>query len=153
MKTLWVSLSKISFWNQTPPLWDGKHMSCSTASTSMLITCLNVWIKNCKKKMLIYLYSGTSTNNNKQQHCSAVSIANLSGLSKIIEKTSDKMCRQNQDRFGGSLRIRHLRFILASWNKTRRRTRAWGLIENKLRPWWGGGGGRLGGVCFLLFPA
>lgn len=88
--------------------------------------------------MLIYLYSGTSTNNNKQQHCSAVSIANRSGLSKIIEKTSNKMCRQNRDRFGGGLRIRHLRFILASWNKTRRRTRAWILIENKMSGWWGG---------------
>lgn len=88
--------------------------------------------------MLIYLYSGTSTNNNKQQHCSAVSIANRSGLSKIKEKTSNKMCRQNRDRFGGGVRIRHLRFILASWNKTRRRTRAWILIENEMSGWWGG---------------
>lgn len=50
------------------------------------------------------------------------------------------MSRQNQDRFGGSLRIRRFRFILANQNKIRRRTREWGLIENKMSGWWGGAG-------------
>ena len=50
------------------------------------------------------------------------------------------MRRQNQGRFGGSLRIRRFRFILANWNKSGRRTRAWGLIENKMSGWWGGAG-------------
>ena len=57
----------------------------------------------------------------------AVSIASRGGLSKIIKKTSNKMNRQNQGRFRGSLRIRRLRFILANRNKIGRRTRAWEL--------------------------
>lgn len=50
------------------------------------------------------------------------------------------MSSQNRDRFGGSLRIRRFRFILANWNKSGRRTRAWGLTENKMSAWWGGAG-------------
>ena len=50
------------------------------------------------------------------------------------------MSRQTLDRFEGSLRIRRFRFILANWNNSGRRTRAWGLIENKRSGWWGGAG-------------
>lgn len=58
----------------------------------------------------------------------------------FLKKTSNKVSSQNRDRFGGSLRIRRFRFILANWNKSGRRTRAWGLTENKMSAWWGGAG-------------
>lgn len=50
------------------------------------------------------------------------------------------MSNQNQGRVWGSVRIRRFRFILAFWNKSRKRTRACGLIENKMSGWWVGAG-------------
>ena len=50
------------------------------------------------------------------------------------------MSCQNQGRFRGSVWIRRFRFILANWNTSGRRTRAWGLIEKKNERMVGRGG-------------